>query len=52
QIPAEVFLGKVSLPGGSPLGGLALQAAWAAALLALGARVTSHATRKVVVQGG
>jgi len=52
QIPAEVFLGKDSLPGGTPLGGLALQAAWAVALLALGARLTSLATRRVVVQGG
>lgn len=52
QIPAEIFLGKDSLPGGTLLGGLALQAAWAVALLSLGAWITSHATRKVVVQGG
>ncbi|MFD6099609.1 ABC transporter permease [Nocardiopsis flavescens] len=52
QIPAEITLGKESLPGGSAAGGLALQAGWAAALLLLGARLTSAATRKVVVQGG
>lgn len=52
QIPAEIVLGKESLPGGSIAGGLALQAGWAAALLLLGAWLTSLATRKVVVQGG
>ncbi|MGQ4269100.1 ABC transporter permease [Nocardiopsis changdeensis] len=52
QIPAEVMLGKESLPGGTAAGGLALQAGWAAALLLLGAWLTSLATRKVVVQGG
>lgn len=52
QIPAEILLGKDTLPGGTVLGGLALQAGWAAALLGLGAWVTSHATRRVVVQGG
>ncbi|MFE9246899.1 ABC transporter permease [Nocardiopsis sp. NPDC006938] len=52
QIPAEVFLGKDTLPGGSVLGGLALQAAWAAALLALAAWLTGRATHRVVVQGG
>ncbi|MFD6950848.1 ABC transporter permease [Nocardiopsis sp. TSRI0078] len=52
QIPAEILLGKDTLPGGSPLGGLALQAGWAAALLALGAWTTARATRRVVVQGG
>ncbi|WP_160050851.1 MULTISPECIES: ABC-2 family transporter protein [unclassified Nocardiopsis] len=52
QIPAEVFLGKDSLPGGTVLGGLALQACWAAALLSLGAWATGRATRRVVVQGG
>lgn len=52
QIPAEVFLGKDTLPGGSVFGGLLLQAGWAAVLLALGAWATSRATRKVVIQGG
>ncbi|MCY9786743.1 ABC-2 family transporter protein [Nocardiopsis sp. EMB25] len=52
QVPAEVLLGKESLPGGTAAGGLALQALWAAVLLALGALLTSRATRRVVVQGG
>ncbi|MFI6576835.1 ABC transporter permease [Nocardiopsis sp. NPDC050513] len=52
QIPAEILLGKDTLPGGSAVGGLALQAFWAAVLLALGALATSRATRRVVVQGG
>ncbi|OOC56236.1 MULTISPECIES: ABC transporter permease [Nocardiopsis] len=52
QIPAEILLGKDTLPGGTALGGLALQAGWAAALLALGAWTTDRATRRVVVQGG
>ncbi|MBE2998204.1 ABC-2 family transporter protein [Nocardiopsis sp. HNM0947] len=52
QIPAEIYLGKDTLPGGSALGGLALQAGWATVLLGLGAWVTGRATRKVVVQGG
>ncbi|QRN81306.1 MAG: ABC-2 family transporter protein [Nocardiopsis sp. BM-2018] len=52
QIPAEVFLGKDTLPGGSVLGGLSLQAGWAVALLTLGAWLTSRATRRVVIQGG
>ena len=51
QVPVEVFLGKDTVPGG-PAGALALQAAWAAALLGLGALVTARAARKVVVQGG
>ncbi|WP_017587901.1 ABC transporter permease [Nocardiopsis ganjiahuensis] len=52
QIPAEILLGKDTLPGGSVFGALLLQAAWAAALLALGAWATGRATRKVVIQGG
>ncbi|MFC7328521.1 ABC transporter permease [Marinactinospora rubrisoli] len=52
QVPAEILLGKDTLPGGGPLGGLAFQAVWAVALLALGAAVTARATRRVVVQGG
>ena len=41
-----------TLPGGTVLGGLALQAWWAAALFGLGAWLTARATRRVVVQGG
>ncbi|GAB3734967.1 ABC transporter permease [Nocardiopsis nanhaiensis] len=52
QIPAEILLGKDTLPGGSALGGLLLQAGWAAVLLALCAYLTRLAARKVVVQGG
>lgn len=52
QIPTEIYLGKHTLPGGSLLGGLALQAGWAVALLLLCAWLTTRATRKVVVQGG
>ncbi|CAL9482586.1 hypothetical protein SUDANB121_03086 [Nocardiopsis dassonvillei] len=52
QIPAEIMLDKETLPGGTVAGGLAVQAGWAAALLLLGGRLTSLATRKVVVQGG
>jgi ABC-2 type transport system permease protein len=50
QIPLEFFLGKHH--GGEALGTLALQAAWAAALLAAGRLVLARATQKVVVQGG
>lgn len=50
QFPVEVFLGKHTPP--DLTAGLAHQAAWAAALLALGALATSRAARKVVVQGG
>jgi ABC-2 type transport system permease protein len=52
QVPVEVFLDKDTLPGGHIAGGLAFQAAWAAALLALGALLTARAARRVVVQGG
>ncbi|MBR8742237.1 ABC-2 family transporter protein [Nocardiopsis sp. MG754419] len=52
QIPAEILLGKESPTGGGVLGGLALQALWAALLLGLGAWLTSVATRRVVIQGG
>ncbi|GLU45819.1 ABC transporter permease [Nocardiopsis ansamitocini] len=51
QVPAEILLGRTVLPGGT-LGGLAYQAAWAAALLVLGTVLTARATRRVVVQGG
>ncbi|MFJ3302644.1 ABC transporter permease [Streptomyces sp. NPDC086549] len=47
QAPADVLLGRVD-----PWGVFAFQAAWAAALLALGRLVQSVATRRVVVQGG
>ncbi|MGD3111116.1 ABC transporter permease [Streptomyces sp. YGL11-2] len=50
QVPADVLMGART--GGALLRGLAFQAAWAAALLALGRLVQSAATRKVVVQGG
>ena len=49
QIPIDVFVGE-------PLGGngaaLALQAAWAVALLALGRLALGAGTQKLVVQGG
>ncbi|MEU9835273.1 ABC-2 family transporter protein [Streptosporangium sp. NPDC048047] len=47
QVPADVYLGEHDA-----LSALAFQAAWAAALLALGALATRAARRKVVVQGG
>ncbi|WP_307784636.1 ABC transporter permease [Sphaerisporangium siamense] len=47
QVPADVFLGKRD-----PLGALALQAAWVAVLLGLGALLTRSARRRVVIQGG
>ncbi|MBV2366183.1 ABC transporter permease [Streptomonospora nanhaiensis] len=52
QVPAEIVLGKATLPGGTVLGGLVFQAAWAAALLGLGALLTARAARRVAVQGG
>lgn len=50
QIPADVFLGRHS--GTDLLATYAFQAAWAAALLALGRLLQAAATRRVVVQGG
>ncbi|MFW5418286.1 ABC-2 family transporter protein [Nocardiopsis sp. CNT-189] len=50
QFPVEVLLGKHTPP--DLAAGLAQQAAWAAALLALGALATTRATRKTVIQGG
>nr|WP_205379668.1 ABC-2 family transporter protein [Streptomyces sp. SID7805] len=50
QVPADVLLGART--GGALLRGLAFQAGWAVALLALGRLVQRAATRKVVVQGG
>jgi ABC-2 type transport system permease protein len=50
QVPADVFLGRY---GGADLAGaLAFQAAWAAALLGVGALATRAARRKLVVHGG
>ncbi|MEY9212662.1 ABC-2 family transporter protein [Thermobifida halotolerans] len=46
QVPAEMLLGH-----GAP-GGLAHQAVWAAALLALGALLSARAARRLVGQGG
>ncbi len=50
QVPVEIFLGKHA--GSGLLRALALQLAWAVALLALGRLVLGAATRKLVVQGG
>jgi ABC-2 type transport system permease protein len=50
QTPVDVWLGKRE--GLALVGVLALQAAWAVALLALGQLILRRATRKVVVQGG
>ncbi|MFF4412233.1 ABC transporter permease [Streptosporangium sp. NPDC001559] len=47
QVPADLYLGKRDI-----LDALGFQAAWAVALLALGALATSAARRKVVIQGG
>ncbi|WP_433258828.1 ABC transporter permease [Streptosporangium sp. CA-135522] len=47
QVPADVYLGKRDV-----LDALGFQAAWAVALLALGALVTRAARHKVVIQGG
>jgi ABC-2 type transport system permease protein len=48
--PAQVFLEQVSLPGAAAT--LALQAIWAALLLAAAAGVFALGTRKLVIQGG
>ncbi len=50
QVPADVLLGART--GGALAEGLAFQAAWGVALLALGRLVQRAATRKVVVHGG
>ncbi|MFC3980853.1 ABC transporter permease [Streptosporangium jomthongense] len=47
QVPADLYLGKRDI-----LDALGFQAAWAVALLTLGALATSAARRKVVIQGG
>jgi ABC-2 type transport system permease protein len=50
QVPIDVYLGKHE--GASLVGVLALQAAWALGLLALGRAVLAAGARKVVIQGG
>jgi ABC-2 type transport system permease protein len=50
QVPVDVYLGKHQ--GAALVGVLALQAAWALGLLALGSAVLRAGTRKLVVQGG
>jgi ABC-2 type transport system permease protein len=50
ELPVEVLLGKY--PGDRLLPVLALQLAWALALLGAGRLVLAAATRKVVIQGG
>ena len=50
QVPVDIWLGQRK--GVDALGGLALQAAWAAVLLLIAAGVLRLAKRKVVVQGG
>ncbi|MFI6801538.1 ABC transporter permease [Streptosporangium canum] len=47
QVPADVYLGKRDV-----LEALGFQAAWAVALLALGALLTRAARHRVVIQGG
>jgi ABC-2 type transport system permease protein len=50
QVPVDIFLGKHH--GASLAGALALQAAWALALLALAEAALRAGTRKLVIQGG
>jgi viologen exporter family transport system permease protein len=50
QTPIDIWLGKRD--GLALIGMLALQAAWAVALIAIGRVILSRATRKVVIQGG
>ncbi len=50
QAPIDVYLGKHT--GAGLAGVLALQAAWALALLGLGRLVLAAGTRKLVIQGG
>lgn len=50
QLPVEVFIGKH--PGADLLGIYALQAAWLAALVALGRFLLARATHRLVIQGG
>jgi ABC-2 type transport system permease protein len=50
QVPIDVFLGKH--PGAELVGALAVQAAWAMALLGLGRLLLAAGVRRMVVQGG
>ena len=50
QTPIDIWVGEPL--GGSTLGALLLQAAWAAALVFAGRLVLTAGTRKLVVQGG
>jgi len=50
QTPVDVWLGKRE--GAALVGMLALQLAWALALLAIGRFLLARATRKLVIQGG
>ena len=50
QLPVNVYLGKYT--GLELVGILALQAAWALALLGLARLVIAAGTRKLVIQGG
>ena len=50
QAPIDVFVGAVD--GAAVAGTLALQALWAAGLLAAGRAVLAVGTRKLVIQGG
>jgi viologen exporter family transport system permease protein len=50
QAPVDVYLGKHT--GGGLAATLAVQAAWAVALLALARLALARGTRKVVIQGG
>jgi ABC-2 type transport system permease protein len=50
QIPVDIFVGQAR--GGGILVALAVQAAWAAAMVALAHAVFAAGTRKLVVQGG
>ncbi len=50
QVPVDVYLGKET--GAGLAGALALQAAWAAALLGASQLALARGTRKVVIQGG
>jgi ABC-2 type transport system permease protein len=50
QAPVDVYLGKHT--GGGLAGTLALQLAWAVALLTLARLALARGTRKVVIQGG
>ena len=50
QLPVDIFVGAAS--GSEIVAVLAIQAAWAVVLLALGRAVLAAGTRKLVIQGG